>query len=173
MRGASLAVVALTLAACGQGASSGAPGAASAGSSQVAPSAQSAGSSGSGGLPGPLTDPVNLRINVFANVTHAPGLIATAEGGPLRQLLPNANITVTTTNSGTGAVEQLFADAIDITYIGPNPAINAYAQSNGDAVRVVSGTTSGGAFLVVRSDINSAENLRSKSISSPNLGNTQ
>ena len=44
-------------------------------------------------------------------------------------------------------------DAIDITYIGPNPAINAFAKSNGEAVRIISGATSGGAFLVVKPEI--------------------
>ena len=57
-------------------------------------------------------------------------------------------------NSGTPAVEALLSDAIDITYIGPNPAINAFAKSNGEAVRVISGSTSGGAFLVVKPEIN-------------------
>jgi hypothetical protein len=47
----------------------------------------------------------------------------------------------------------MFGNAIDITYIGPNPAINAYAKSHGEAVRIISGSTSGGAFLVVRDGI--------------------
>ena len=67
----------------------------------------------------------------------------------------------------------MFADAIDITFIGPNPAINAYAKSNGEAVRVISGSTSGGAFLVVRPDINTAQDLKGKKIATPSLGNTQ
>lgn len=163
----SLLLVATFVAACGGSGSSSNPSTDGPGSSSPASSG------GADGVPGPLQDAVTLRINVFANVTHAPGLIATADNGPLRELLPNANITVTTTNSGTGAVEQLFADAIDITYIGPNPALNAYTQSNGEAVRIVAGSTSGGAFLVVRDDIDSAEDLRGKKIASPNLGNTQ
>ena len=168
----SLLLLATFVAACGGGGSSSNP--STSNPSTGGPGGSSPGSSGAaGGVPGPLQDPVALRINVFANVTHAPGLIATAENGPLRKLLPNADITVTTTNSGTGAVEQLFADAIDITYIGPNPALNAYTQSNGEAVRVVAGSTSGGAFLVVRDDIDSAEDLRGKKVASPNLGNTQ
>ena len=57
---------------------------------------------------------------------------------------------------GPEAVEALFAGAIDATYIGPNPAINAFAKSNGEAIRIVSGATSGGAFLVVKPDINGA-----------------
>jgi NitT/TauT family transport system substrate-binding protein len=80
---------------------------------------------------------------------------------------------VTAFNSGTTAVEALCSDAIDITYIGPNPAINAYAQSKGEAVRVIAGSTSGGAFLVVKPEINSAADLKGKYLATPSLGNTQ
>jgi len=126
-----------------------------------------------GGIPGPLADTVTVRVGVFPNITHAPGLIALANNGPLRALLPNADIQVSAFNSGTAAVEAMFADAIDVTYVGPNPAINAYAKSDGAAVRVISGSTSGGAFLVVRDGIDTAADLRGTKIASPSLGNTQ
>jgi NitT/TauT family transport system substrate-binding protein len=67
----------------------------------------------------------------------------------------------------------MFSDAIDITFVGPNPAINAYAQSKGEAVRVISGSTSGGAFLVVKPSITSAADLKGKTLATPSLGNTQ
>ena len=41
-------------------------------------------------------------------------------------------------------------------FIGPNPAINGYAKSDGEALRIVAGTTSGGASLVVREGIDDA-----------------
>ena len=61
----------------------------------------------------------------------------------------------------------MFADAIDMTYIGPNPAINAYAKSNGEAMRIISGATSGGAYLVVKPEITSAADLKGKKIATP------
>jgi sulfonate transport system substrate-binding protein len=128
---------------------------------------------GVAGTPGPLDDPVTIRFGVFPNITHAPGLVALADGGPIRTLLPNADIQVSAFNSGTTAVSAIFSDAIDITYVGPNPAINAYAKSDGEAVRVISGSTSGGAFLVVREGIDGAGDLRGRAIASPSLGNTQ
>jgi NitT/TauT family transport system substrate-binding protein len=153
------------VAACngGSGASSGPS---SAGASDRAPAA-------TGGLPGPLQDQVTIRFGVFPNVTHAPGLVELAQGGTLSKLLPNANVQVSPFNSGTQAVEAIFADSIDITFVGPNPAINAFAKSKGEAVRVIAGSTSGGAFLVVKPNIGSAEDLRGKSVASPSLGNTQ
>ena len=90
-----------------------------------------------GEVPGPLEEAVTVRFGVFSNVTHAPGLVELAEGGQLARLLPNADIPVSWFNSGTTAVEAMFSDAIDVTFIGPNPAINAYAQSNGEAVRLL------------------------------------
>jgi len=125
------------------------------------------------GSPGPLTDTVTVRFGVFPNITHAPGLVALADAGPLRTLLPNADIQVKQFNSGTTAVEAMFSGALDITYIGPNPAINAFAKSKGEAVRVISGSTSGGAFLVVKPEIKSAADLRGRKIATPSLGNTQ
>jgi ABC-type nitrate/sulfonate/bicarbonate transport system substrate-binding protein len=42
-------------------------------------------------------------------------------------------------NAGPSAIEALFAGAIDMTYVGPNPAINGYVRSNGEALRIVAG----------------------------------
>src|SRR5919109_918741 len=78
-------------------------------------------------------------------------------------------------NAGPSAIEALFANQIDVTYIGPNPAINGYIQSNGEALRIISGAASGGAVFVVRNDsgINSTQDLANKKFASPQLGNTQ
>jgi NitT/TauT family transport system substrate-binding protein len=126
-----------------------------------------------GAVPGPLDEAATVRFGVFPNITHAPGLVALADSGQLKALLPKADIKVTPFNSGTTAVEAMFSDAIDITFIGPNPAINAFAKSNGEAVRVISGSTSGGAYLVVRPEIAGAADLKGRKIASPSLGNTQ
>ena len=116
---------------------------------------------------GPLDDAVTVRFGVFPNITHAPGLVALADDGPLKKLLPNADIQVKQFSSGTPASEAILSDALDITYIGPNPAINMFAKTNGEAVRVISGSTSGGAFLVVKPEITSAADLKGKKIATP------
>jgi NitT/TauT family transport system substrate-binding protein len=67
----------------------------------------------------------------------------------------------------------LLSGGLDATFIGPNPAINAYAQSNGEAVRIIAGSTSGGAFLVVRDGIDGPEDLAGTTIATPSRGNTQ
>jgi NitT/TauT family transport system substrate-binding protein len=88
---------------------------------------------------------------------------------------PDAKIEWKTFNAGPSAIEALFAGAIDMTYVGPNPAINGYVRSNGEALRIIAGATSGGAALVVRNDsgISRPEDFHGKRIASPQLGNTQ
>ena len=180
-RTAGLIIAAATLvAACSSGGTStpaaGSPDAtapASTTPASSAPGASAPDSSPAGAVPGPLEDAVTIHFGVFPNVTHAPGLVLTADGGPLRKLLPNATIDVQSFSSGTKAIESVASEATDITYIGPNPAINAHAQSNGEAIRIVAGSTSGGAYLVVKPDITSPEQLAGTTLATPSLGNTQ
>ena len=113
------------------------------------------------------TEPVTLRLGYFPNVTHATALVGVDKGIFEEHLGDNVKLETSTFNAGTEAVEALFAGAIDMTYIGPNPAINAYAKSNGEAIRIISGATSGGAFLVVKPEINSAEDLKGKTLATP------
>jgi NitT/TauT family transport system substrate-binding protein len=72
-------------------------------------------------------------------------------------------------------MEGIFANSIDVTYVGPSPAINAYTKSNGTEVRIVSGAANGGAALVIQPDsgIKTGADFRGKRIATPQLGNTQ
>ena len=106
-------------------------------------------------------------------MTHAPAVAAVQEGFFESALDGTATIAYSTFDSGTEAGEALLAEGLDATFIGPNPAINAFAQTDGEAVRIVSGTTSGGAALVVNPDIQSVEDLEGHTIATPSLGNTQ
>jgi len=114
-----------------------------------------------------------LRLGYFPNVTHAPAVAAVQEGFFEDALDGTATITYSTFDSGTEAGEALLAEGLDATFIGPNPAINAFAQTDGEAVRIISGTTSGGAALVVNPEIQSVEDLEGHTIATPSLGNTQ
>jgi NitT/TauT family transport system substrate-binding protein len=119
------------------------------------------------------SDPVTLRLGYFPNVTHAAALVGT-EGGFIEDALgDNVTLELSTFNAGPEAVEAIFSEAIDASFIGPNPAINAFAQSDGEAIRIVSGAASGGAFLVVNDEIESPEDLAGKTLATPQLGNTQ
>jgi sulfonate transport system substrate-binding protein len=114
-----------------------------------------------------------LRLGYFPNITHATALVG-VESGIFRQALgPGVTLEVSSFNAGGAASEALLNGAIDATFIGPNPAINAHAQSGGAAIRIIAGTTSGGAYLVVGPAITTADGLRGKKLATPQLGNTQ
>jgi len=87
--------------------------------------------------------------------------------------LGSTKLTTQTFNAGPDEVNALLGGSLDVAFIGSGPAINAYAKSKGEAVRLVAGATSGGAQLVVKPDINSAADLKGKTISTPQLANTQ
>lgn len=115
----------------------------------------------------------SLNLGFFPNVTHAPALVGVDQGLFAAALGDGVQLTTFTFNAGTEATEALFNEAIDVAFIGPNPAINAFARSNGTAIRIIAGSTSGGAYLVVRPDITSIDELVGRSIGTPSLGNTQ
>lgn len=115
-----------------------------------------------------------LRLGYFPNLTHAAALIGVQQGH-FKAALKDLGLSITPTifNAGPDAVSALFGQSLDCSYIGPNPAINAYAQSQGEAIRVVAGAASAGAALVVSQDISSVEDLVGKKLATPQLGNTQ
>ncbi len=119
------------------------------------------------------TEPVTLRLGYFANITHAAALVGVGNGIFDEALGDNVTLETSTFNAGPAEVEALLGDALDIGYIGPNPAVNAYVQSDGDAVRIIAGATSGGAYLIVNPSITSSADLEGKSLATPQLGNTQ
>jgi NitT/TauT family transport system substrate-binding protein len=115
-----------------------------------------------------------VRLGYFPNVTHAPAIVGVEKGLFTKELGKNT-LETKTFNAGPEAVEALFGEALDIAYIGPNPAINAYAKSKADggAIRIIAGSTSGGSALVVKPEITKAADLKGHSVASPQLGNTQ
>lgn len=118
---------------------------------------------------------ITMRVGAFPNITHPQAMIGKANGWFEKAMGPQVKIDWKSFNAGPSAIEAMFAGALDMSYIGPNPAINGYVRSNGEALRTVAGATSGGAALVVRSDagIGKIEDFHGKRIASPQMGNTQ
>ena len=116
-----------------------------------------------------------IRVGAFPNITHPQAMVGKATGWFERAMGPNVKIEWKTFNAGPSAIEAIFANEIDMAYIGPNPTINGYVRSYGHALKVVSGAASGGASLVVRNNagINKPEDFHGKRVASPQLGNTQ
>jgi sulfonate transport system substrate-binding protein len=164
-----LLAAALNVAACVTGAGSGtvAPSLATPSGSLAASGATPSTTQRLGALQG------TLRLGYFPNITHATALVGIESGLFQDALGPGVSFEVSSFNAGGSASEALLNGAIDATYIGPNPAINAFAQSQGAAIRIIAGATSGGAYLVVKPEIASVADLRGKKLSTPQLGNTQ
>ncbi len=122
----------------------------------------------------------DIRIGCFPNVTHVQALVARnmsrhGEGWFERYLPEGTPVTWLTYNAGPTAMEALFGKTADLTYVGPSPAINAYAVSEGKEVRLLAGAVNGGAALMVapKSGIRNAADCRGRCIATPQLGNTQ
>jgi NitT/TauT family transport system substrate-binding protein len=113
-----------------------------------------------------------LKLGYFANVTHAPALVGLSKGF-LADALGSTKLSTQVFNAGPAAIEALNAGAIDAAYVGPNPAINSFVQSHGESVSIIAGAAAGGAQLVVRPNINSAADLKGKTLATPQLGGTQ
>ncbi|MDQ1443758.1 MAG: sulfonate transport system substrate-binding protein [Acidimicrobiaceae bacterium] len=116
--------------------------------------------------------PTTVRLGYFPNITHATAIVG-VESGIFTTALGRNKLETQTFNAGPAAVEALLSGALDASYIGPNPAINAYVKSSGKAIRIISGATSGGAALVVKPGVTTAADLKGKKVASPQLGGTQ
>ena len=124
-------------------------------------------------------DSREIRMGCFPNVTHVQGLVArnmSRHGqGWFERYLPGYTLQWHTFNAGPTAMEALFGKTADVTYVGPSPALNAYAVANGREIRLLAGAVNGGAALMVspESGIRTAQDFRGRSIATPQLGNTQ
>lgn len=120
-----------------------------------------------------------IRIGHFPNITHAQALVASQlkrQGkGWFEERIPGIETQWFVYNAGPSAMEAIFANSIDLTYVGPSPVLNAYARSKGDEIRVISGAARGGAALVVPADgrLSKPADFRGKKLATPQLGNTQ
>ena len=118
---------------------------------------------------------ITIRAGHFPDIVHSQAMVGKAKGTFEKMLGPNVKIDWKLFNAGPSAIEALFAGELDLSYIGPNPAINGYIKSKGKALRIVCGAASSGAGLVVRKDtvINCIDDFHGKRIATPQLGNTQ
>lgn len=123
---------------------------------------------------GKKADDQTVNIGYFNNITHAQALYMKSQSMLETALGEKVTVNWTAFNAGPAEVEALFAESIDIGYIGPVPAINANVKSGGD-VQILSGATKGGAILIKKagSDIESVADLSGKTVAIPQIGNTQ
>ncbi len=123
---------------------------------------------------------VTLRVGHFPNITHVQALVAhgltrAGKGWFEERLGPEIKLEWYVYNAGPSTMEAIFAGSVDLTYVGPSPAINAYAKARGEDIRIIAGAVEGGAALVVpaASTLRQPADFRGLKIATPQLGNTQ
>src|SRR5438045_4502236 len=125
----------------------------------------------------PVSAETKIRVGHFPNITHAQGVIAHAmtrqgKGWFEQRLGSDVKIEWFVYNAGPSAMEAIFANSIDLTYVGPGPALNAYTKAQGAEIRLIAGAANGGAGLVVQPDqnLNAPADFRGKKIETPQRG---
>lgn len=123
-----------------------------------------------------------VRIGYFANLTHGSAIIARQQKLFEKALGPSVDVEYATFTVGTAEIEAIKGGAIDIGFVGPNPALSGYAVTQGQSFAVISGATSGGAAFVVRPGLIAKSGqptsreiaaVRGKNLADPGLGGTQ
>jgi NitT/TauT family transport system substrate-binding protein len=99
----------------------------------------------------------------------------TGKGWFEERLGPGVKVEWSTFNAGPSAMEALVGGAVDVTYVGPSPALNTYVKWGGKEIRVLAAATRGGSALVVQGDrrIAAPADFRGKRVATPQVGNTQ
>ncbi len=122
----------------------------------------------------PAQPPAEVRLGFFPNVTHAQAVLGVTSGDFAAALNP-VKFTPQVFNAGPSLIEALFANQIDVGYVGPGPVINAFARSHGKGIVVISGSADDGVLIVARkgSGISTMTDLKGKKIATPQHGNTQ
>ncbi|MEU6961634.1 aliphatic sulfonate ABC transporter substrate-binding protein [Streptomyces chrestomyceticus] len=123
---------------------------------------------------GPKIDGLDrVKVGYFANTTHATALVGDRKGF-FQKELGGTKFAPSVFNAGPAEIEALNSGAIDIGWIGPSPAINGWTTSRGKSLKIISGSASGGVSLVVDpKKIKNLDDLKGKTIATPQLGNTQ
>ncbi|MEX0862580.1 ABC transporter substrate-binding protein [Nitrosopumilus sp.] len=116
-----------------------------------------------------------IRIAYFPNIGHAIPVVGIEQGFFEKSLGNDVQIETRIFDSGPQAIESLFANSVDLAYVGPGPAITGFLNSESHNVKILAGAASGGASFIVHpnSDILSASDFAGKKIAAPQIGNTQ
>src|SRR5260370_3307847 len=126
------------------------------------------------------SDKKEIGVGHFPDRTDVQGLVAhnlsrQGKGWFEARLGPSVEIQWFTYNAGPSAMEAIFAKSIELTYVGPGPALNAYAKSQGEEIRIIAGSANGGAALAVQpaANLKAPAGFKGEKIATPQLSNTQ
>ncbi len=116
-----------------------------------------------------------VRVAFFPNIGHSIAIVGIEREIFSEKLGNQTTIKTRLFDSGPQVIEAMFANEIDLAYVGPGPAINGFLKSDGKSLKILAGAASGGVSLVVHpnSDIKSPSDFSGKRIAAPQIGNTQ
>jgi len=116
-----------------------------------------------------------IRIAYFPNIGHVVPIVGMENGVFEKNIGNQTKIETRVFDSGPQAIEALFANSVDLAYVGPGPAINGFLNSQNNGLKILAGAASGGASFIVHpnSEINSVSDFDGKKIAAPQIGNTQ
>ena len=119
-------------------------------------------------------DLAEVHLGYFANVTHAQAVLGVSTGD-FQTALGDTKLKTFIFNAGPSLIDSLISGDIDIAYVGPGPALTAWARTNGEQVRVIAGAADNGVVIVARkgSGINTLADLKGRKIATPQRNNTQ
>ena len=118
--------------------------------------------------------PAAVRLGYFPNLTHAQAVLGVSSGD-FQTALGDIPLETKKFNAGPTLISALLARQIDIAYVGPGPALTAWAVTHGTEFRVVAGAAANGVVIVARqgSGIKTMADLAGKRIATPQHNNTQ
>ena len=96
---------------------------------------------------GESTHENKLRIAYFPNIGHVIPIVGMEHGSFEKNIGNQTKIETRVFDSGPQAIEALFANSVDIAYVGPGPAINGFLNSENNELKILAGAASGGASL--------------------------
>ena len=116
-----------------------------------------------------------IRVAFFPSISHAVPIVGIENNIFQENLTEKKIIEVKIFDSGPQVIESLFANSIDLAYVGPGPVINGFLKSNGQDLKILAGAANGGASFIIQknSGLDSIENFQGKRIASPQISNTQ
>lgn len=122
-----------------------------------------------------ITHENTIRIAYFPNIGHVVPIVGIEKGFFEESIGEQTKIETRVFDSGPQAIESIFANSIDVAYVGPGPAINGFLNSENHNVKILAGAASGGASFIVHpdSEIYSVSDFTGKKIAAPQIGNSQ
>ena len=115
-----------------------------------------------------------VRVAFLPSVSHAIPIVGT-ERATFAAALDPLRVEARVLESGTQAVQSLLSGNLELAYVGPGPAVNAFVRSSDGNVVILSGAASGGVSLVARagSGISGIADLDGMRVAVPQVANSQ